>query len=236
MIAAEAQRPTAHDNQEPPGCRRQADVQPRDGHEMAGPGLRVSLPLLRGDAVPRADRNRGNDRRRVRIPEDGLQPSDDALPQLVDRMTRCLLEPPVAMPVDDIPRRAEALAEEPGFVVEHAGIARATWSPQPHLELPDVADFRTFGSVVPAQTHRRRNSRVVNGAGQETGRLTPLAGKIGDLQYRQYAVAFEPGRQPRTDDLHRVQGEQDEPGDKPGRGPAAAGRERDGGTEYRREK
>ncbi len=196
MIAADAQRPTAHDNQEPPGCRRQADVQPRDGHEVAGPGLRVSLPLLRRDAVPRADGNRCNDRCRVRILEDRLQPSNDALPQAIDRMTRCLLEPPIAMPVDDVPRRADALPEQPGLVVEHAGIARTAWPPQPHLELPDVADFGTFGSVVPAQAHRRWNSRVVNGASHETDRLAPLTGKIRDLQYRHYAVALEPGRQP----------------------------------------
>jgi hypothetical protein len=83
MVAAKTHRGAAHNDQKPGGRCREANMQSRDGHQVAGSGLRVSQPPLRRDAVPRADGNRRNDRRRICVLEDRSQPPDDPLPQAV---------------------------------------------------------------------------------------------------------------------------------------------------------
>ncbi len=208
MIAAKTQHGTSGNNQEPGGRCCQADMESRYRHEVAGSGLRVAQPLFGRNPVPCADGNSGKYRCRVRILDDRLQPPDDVLPETADRFTAVIVQPAVALAVDDVARRADALPEQPGFVIKYPGVARSTRPPQPHFQLPYLANLRTFCGAIPAQAYPRRNPRVVDGPRHKTGHRAPAARKIGDLEYGQHAVALEPRREPQVDDVQPLQRKQ----------------------------
>ena len=175
--------------------------------------------------MSRTDGNRGNDCACIRVPEDRLQPRDNAMPQAADRAAGFRLQQPVARPVNDIARCPDALPEQPGLVVEYPGIAGPAWATQPHLHLPHVTNLQTFATFEPAQANSRRDSRVIDRPGHETDHFVPATGKIGDLQYRQDTVALELRRQSQAHCMQRMQRKKGNPGSEPGSRPATPGKE-----------
>ena len=127
------------------------------------------------------------------------------LPQAARRAAGPLLQALVARPVDDVAGRADTLPEQPGLVIEYPRVTGSARPAQPYFELPDVADVRSFGRLVPADAKPRRESRIAERPGQETDRCPCLPRKVDDLQHRQQAVALVLRRQPLRDDMLCVQ-------------------------------
>ncbi len=212
-------------------------MQPRDSDEVGGAGAAQDVPLPGVDAVAHADGERGDDARRGTPAQGGGdlcgQPGTVAVERRAERGRRKTSVAGIGAHVAD---GTQAVAEEPGLVVEAARVDEAGGPLETHPQAPALADAEPAPGVVPAQPHPPRQARALHarrhGVGVdvevEAQRALTDAGDGGDAPLDRDVLSFECRRQPLGEHGPRLQhrpggaGEQErertEPAPTPGEG------------------
>ncbi len=113
------------------------DMQPGDGHQVHRPGAAQERPIVLGQPMSRADRQREHESYRPVRVGGALDRGRQRLPR-VHRRARADPERnhTINRRYANVPGRADPALEGPALEIEGARVAESAWPLQAHLELP----------------------------------------------------------------------------------------------------
>ena len=181
--------------------RSQADVQSRNCNEMARARDRETLPLLTRDQVTGTGRNGNQHCRGSGGVRRAMRSRHEAQAERLCWCHRAVMQPAIALAANNIPRRVQLLAEQPGFVIEHARIGTAARRSKAQLEFPDFPKTRHRGRLEPAHAGPRRQPEIVQGLHDHGHARAVYGRKIRDAYDGEHAVAGKSLVQALLDDV-----------------------------------